>query len=400
MSMRQVFSSVGSIAAIVAVVVGSQVPQTRAQDAIAQNSTEQESASSASDSSNADNPQTPAGTATGEQQTNQPVSENQSGEQGQSENENRSGSNNRQSADGSQRTNQDQQSSDRQNRARGSQSRDNNRSQANNQRDSREDRQGGDWRSDIRFGEPTHGGLAIVNVERGTSFYHSGLRQGDVVISYDGRPIRSEDDFGRWAIYRPGQRVPVIVLRDGRRETVYITYDEDRNQLDPANDEAQQSYDSQAFLGVRFEPRMRGAAVISSVIPGSPAEEAGLQKGDELLAINGREIGSAREATRTIASMQPGDRVDIEFSRPMNQKTQAVLEGRPDESQTAQNRGTEVQVFRGGPDYDRMNQSESGQATMNQSTGPYDRESLDSNVQGSQRDSNRRGGGLLPRLRN
>jgi hypothetical protein len=251
--------------------------------------------------------------------------------------------------------------------------------------DEREGRRSHDWRSEIRFGEPTNGGLAIVSVERGTPYFHSGLRQGDVIISYNGQAIRNEGDFGRWAIYRPGERVPVIVMRDGRRETVYITYDQERSLTDSADRDAQPAYESQAFLGVRFEPRMRGGAVISSVVPRSPAEQAGLQTGDEIVAINGREIRSAREATRAVASMKPGDRLDIEYSRRIHQKTQAVLDGKPDESQTAQNGRTEVQVFRGGPDYEQTAQPDN-QQRLDQANNGYET-------------SNRRGGGLLQRLR-
>lgn len=43
-----------------------------------------------------------------------------------------------------------------------------------------------------------------------------------------------------------------------------------------------------------------GRAVIDTVIPGSPAEEAGLQQGDIILEINGRDIKNVPEAGKTI----------------------------------------------------------------------------------------------------
>jgi hypothetical protein len=55
------------------------------------------------------------------------------------------------------------------------------------------------WRSEIRFGEPTRDGLTISRVEQGGHFYRSGLRDGDVIVSYNGQPLRNQDEFGRWA---------------------------------------------------------------------------------------------------------------------------------------------------------------------------------------------------------
>ena len=77
-----------------------------------------------------------------------------------------------------------------------------------------------------RFGSASgrRTGLTISRVDEGSHYYRSGLRDGDVIISYNGQPLRNQDEFGRWANERSSERTPVIVLRDGRRETVYIQY--------------------------------------------------------------------------------------------------------------------------------------------------------------------------------
>jgi len=383
-----------------------------------------------SSDSNTDSPHaTPADTSNSDQQTNQGASAGHSGDRERSNDEERSGEdtsnrrssnesengqtnadNDRESGDRGQRTKQRDKSNDQpgqsserdlNDRANQNSKSWNDRNQANDRSESRRNSQWGEqgrgWQSDIRFGERRQNGLAIVTVEQGTPFYRGGLRQGDVILLYDGRQIRSEDDFGRWASRRSGERIPVIILRDGRRETVYINYQNERGNMDSYSSDDQQSYAAQAFLGVQFKQGIREGAVISSVISGSPAEEAGLEEGDELVSINSREVGSAREASRIVGSMQPGDRIDVEFLRRENKHTQAVLEARPNDSQTAEygrNRA-EVQVFRGGPNYDQMNDSESNQDDLSQENG-----SDNDNRSTQQYDSNRRGGGLLPRLRN
>jgi S1-C subfamily serine protease len=239
--------------------------------------------------------------------------------------------------------------------------------------------------------------LVIANVEQGTPFYRGGLRQGDVIVAWNGQQIRSEDDFGRWASERRGQRIPVIVLRDGSRETVYITYDQDRNRqsYDGLQSYAQQAYDSQAFLGVRFETRGRGGAVISDVVSGGPAEQAGLKAGDELVAINGREVNSGREVTRIVASMQPGDRLDIEYSRRVENRTQAVLESRQGDVASARyDRSSDMN--RQGGQYDGIEQSSYDEQSASGAAIEYNsgERTIDRNY------DRRNGRTLLPRLRN
>jgi C-terminal processing protease CtpA/Prc len=305
-----------------------------------------------------------------------------------------------------QQSSSDQQSSDGMNERSSNSA--NDRTQSSNDRNRTNDRQPRDWQSQIRFGEQAQNGLRIESIQRGTPFYRSGLREGDVLISYDGEPIRTRDDFRRAAVYRPGERVPFVILSDGQRQTVYINYPSDRDQNQSYDNESG-SYGSEAFLGVQFDQRGREGAVIASVLPGSAAEQAGLRRGDELVSINGHEIGSPREASRVVGSMQSGDRIDIEFSRRVHNQTQAVLGSRNNQAQTAQYNQdrSEVQAYRGGPDDDRADQASYDQTNepnwdrneSDQSSGTYRNDNSSSNSQPQQSNTNRRGGRLLPRLR-
>jgi serine protease DegS len=78
------------------------------------------------------------------------------------------------------------------------------------------------------------------------------------------------------------------------------------------------------WLGVAVQPlaaRVQGAhgpataLVVSDVEPGSPAEAAGLRRGDLLLAINGEAIEGGRETMQRIALMAPGESFELEVLR-------------------------------------------------------------------------------------
>ena len=121
---------------------------------------------------------------------------------------------------------------------------------------------------------------------------------------------------------------------------------------------------------MRFEPRQRGAAVISAVVPGSPAEEAGLQPGDEIVSINGRRVGSSREVTRSVSSMQPGDKIDIEYSRPTPLHTQAVLKEHAGDVASARYQESD-RSRQGATQYDGIEQSSYDQESATGATNEY-----------------------------
>jgi C-terminal processing protease CtpA/Prc len=208
-------------------------------------------------------------------------------------------------------------------------------------------RQGGrrDLRGGIHFDRATDRGLVISDVERDSVFFHSGFRRGDVIVSLHGRPIRSEADFMRLVVLQPGQRVPVVVLRDGRRQTIYVAYPRELASMDRGY--AARPIGGQAYLGVVFDAEVRDAAVLRSVSPGSPADEAGLQPGDLIIALNGEQVMSYPDAISIIRSMRPGERLDIFLERGRSERqTEAVLAGQPGRPVRTAARDTDVYIER------------------------------------------------------
>ena len=62
------------------------------------------------------------------------------------------------------------------------------------------------------------------------------------------------------------------------------------------------------------QPEVRGA-LIGDVTPNSPAERAGLEKGDILLDINGKPVNSSAELRMRVSLMAPGTKVNVKVFR-------------------------------------------------------------------------------------
>lgn len=69
------------------------------------------------------------------------------------------------------------------------------------------------------------------------------------------------------------------------------------------------------LLGVAVESATDGGQGVRvvRVVPGSPAEDAGLETGDIITKVDDTDIGSASELVRTIGSHDPGDTVTITY---------------------------------------------------------------------------------------
>jgi putative serine protease PepD len=69
-----------------------------------------------------------------------------------------------------------------------------------------------------------------------------------------------------------------------------------------------------SYLGVSVET-VNGAVRITQVRAGTPAADAGLQAGDRIVSVDGKQIASADGLTSAIAAKKPGDTVSVTYSR-------------------------------------------------------------------------------------
>ncbi len=107
-----------------------------------------------------------------------------------------------------------------------------------------------------------------------------------------------------------------------------------------------QGFVTRGWLGVRIQEldaglaaefgEERGAVLVSDVEAGSPAEDAGIQRGDVILELNGTSVESSAYFRNTISSLDPGSEVSLLVSRDGARSTiRAVLEALPGEEQVA-----------------------------------------------------------------
>lgn len=72
-----------------------------------------------------------------------------------------------------------------------------------------------------------------------------------------------------------------------------------------------------AFLGIRVQSGDASGLVVAGVIPGGPAESAGLEAGDVITSIDGHAVTTPSSLTSYLLTKKPGDTVTIGYLDPM-----------------------------------------------------------------------------------
>lgn len=149
--------------------------------------------------------------------------------------------------------------------------------------------------------EDTHGAL-VSDVNPGSAAEKAGMRVGDLIVAFNGQPIREFRELPlRVSTTPPGTEASVVVVRDGKRRTLKVVLGElpGEGQTEPAVPRKVAPREQPgriAFFGMQLvaaEPSvlkdagLTAALRVEQVEKDSPAAEAGVRPGDLIVQAGG-----------------------------------------------------------------------------------------------------------------
>jgi serine protease Do len=173
-------------------------------------------------------------------------------------------------------------------------------------------------------------GALVAQVSKGGPADNAGIEPGDVITSFNGKPIAKNDDLPQLvAGTAPGTTVPMKVLRNGKEMTMNVKVEEldldAENGTQQSSDNAPDAAETGGF-GITLNnitpdmerqlelPRGTKGAVVTDVDPDSPAARA-LQPGDVIVRVGDQTVTTATQASQALRAVAAGRTVGLRIIR-------------------------------------------------------------------------------------
>jgi serine protease Do len=185
------------------------------------------------------------------------------------------------------------------------------------------------------LGLPKDRGELVRSVVPGEAAARAGVLQGDVILKVAGRDVTPDETVSYLiANTTVGTRVPVEIIRDGRRQTLQVqvgqrpTEEELARQAGGGQDQDQalgqeapvapgtalglslQPLNPQISRALNLPATVRGV-VITSVDPNSDASEKGIRRGDVIISVNRQAVTTPAEVMAAVDTARRAGRSSV-----------------------------------------------------------------------------------------
>jgi len=164
------------------------------------------------------------------------------------------------------------------------------------------------------FGIRQAKGALVSSVAEDSPAQRAGLKQGDVIVAYEGKPVEDPAALQREVTHTPvNTKATLKVIRDGREQEVTVIIGEQAETVKVASADSStenalaglevQSLDMQTARELGLHGKVQGVVVVD-VEPDSLADRAGLAQGDVIKEINRQPIKSVRDYEKIAGSLK------------------------------------------------------------------------------------------------
>ncbi|HFQ88638.1 MAG TPA: DegQ family serine endoprotease [Desulfobulbus sp.] len=161
------------------------------------------------------------------------------------------------------------------------------------------------------FGLDRPEGALVSQVSPNSPAAKAGLRQGDVLVTYNGSKLTNVADLrNKVAMTTPGTKVTMGLIRDGRKREVQVTIGQQPSDFSsrvgmaaPGNPLAKMGLSLQDLtpeLADHFGYKVGQGVLVTEVAPGSPAERVGMQAGQLIEEVNKQRVRNLQDLEKAL----------------------------------------------------------------------------------------------------
>ena len=149
-------------------------------------------------------------------------------------------------------------------------------------------------------------GALVSNVEDGSPAAHAGIKQGDVITQYNGKPVVDSNQLRNdISSTTPGSTVSLQIVRDGRTENVKATLGELSAKREKSESNGEKRGEGKFGMGVQpltpdlaeqaGVPRSTQGLLVTDLDPSGIAADSGIQEGDVIVRVDGKAVKTVDE---------------------------------------------------------------------------------------------------------
>jgi serine protease Do len=192
-------------------------------------------------------------------------------------------------------------------------------------------------------------GAEVSRVEENGAAGKAGMKEGDVVLEYNGAPVEGVEQFARMVRETPpGHTVRLTVWRNGAAQSLMVTVSERQGtvmhtpggmvhipEIPPIEIPRFEWSWQNSIIGIEGESLgaakqlaeffgVRDGVLVRQVLRNTPAERAGLKAGDVITKVDNTAVGSTREITSQLRGARSNRTVTLTVVREKREMTLTV----------------------------------------------------------------------------